>query len=108
MCIGIHVNYVKFERHAWPYPPCINCLLIYKMPYPSYRFDDAKLLESGNPVSYTITPTLLCITFGCNFTDIINVSLRFGHDFSTMICSVPIGGAFNNVSARCATERTPP
>ena len=23
------------------------------MPYPSYRFDDAKLLESGNPVSYT-------------------------------------------------------
>ena len=28
-------------------------LLIYKMPYPSYRFDDAKLLESGNNVSYT-------------------------------------------------------
>ena len=23
------------------------------MPYPSFRFDDAKLLESGNPVSYT-------------------------------------------------------
>ena len=23
------------------------------MPYPSYRFHDAKLLESGNPVSYT-------------------------------------------------------
>ena len=38
-----------------------------------------------------ITPTLLCITFGCNFTDIINVSLRLGHDFSTMICSAPIG-----------------
>ena len=55
-CIGIYVKYVKFERHAWPYPPCtpcINCLLIYKMPYPSYRFDDVKLLESGNPVSYT-------------------------------------------------------
>ena len=30
-----------------------NCLLIYKMSYPSYRFDDSKLLESGNPVSYT-------------------------------------------------------
>ena len=28
VCIRIHVNYVKFERHAWPYPPCINCLLI--------------------------------------------------------------------------------
>ena len=53
-CIEIHVlNYVKLERHAWPYPPCINCLLIYKMPYPSYRFADAKLIESGNPVSYT-------------------------------------------------------
>ena len=38
-----------------------------------------------------ITPTLLCITFGCNFTDIIDVSLRLGHDFSTMICSAPIG-----------------
>ena len=37
----------------WPYPPCINCLLIYKMPDPLYRFDDAKLLESGSPVSYT-------------------------------------------------------
>ena len=23
------------------------------MPYPSHRFDDAKLLESGSPVSYT-------------------------------------------------------
>ena len=23
-CIGIHVNYVKFEKHAWPYPLCIN------------------------------------------------------------------------------------
>ena len=55
-----------------------------------------------------ITPTLLCITFSCNFTDTINVSLRFGHDYSTMICSAPIGGAFNNVSARRATERTPP
>ena len=53
MCIGIHVNYVRFERHAWPYPPCINCLLIYKMPHPSHRFDDAKLLESGNHVIYT-------------------------------------------------------
>ena len=53
MCIGINVNCVKFERHTWPYPPCINCLLIHKMPYPSYRFDDAKLIESGNPVSYT-------------------------------------------------------
>ena len=42
----------KFERHAWPYPPCINCLLNYKMPYSSYGFDDAKLLKSGNPVSY--------------------------------------------------------
>ena len=21
VCIGIHVNCVKFERHAWPYPP---------------------------------------------------------------------------------------
>ena len=64
------VNYVKFERHAWPYPPCINCLLIYKMPYPSYRFDDAKLLESGNPVSYTdhTQLTIICITFGCNVT----------------------------------------
>ena len=29
-CIGIHVN----ERYAWPYPPCINCLKTYKMPYP--------------------------------------------------------------------------
>ena len=38
-----------------------------------------------------ITPTLLNITFGCNLTDIINVSLRLGHDFSTMICSAPIG-----------------
>ena len=38
-----------------------------------------------------ITSTLLSITFGCNFTDIINVSLRLGHDFSTMICSAPIG-----------------
>ena len=37
----MHVNYIKFERHAWPYPPCINCMLIYKMPYPSHRFDDA-------------------------------------------------------------------
>ena len=53
VCIGIHVKCVKFERHAWPYPPRLYCLLIYKMPYPSYRFDDAKLLESGNPVSYT-------------------------------------------------------
>ena len=53
MCIRIHVNYVKFERPAWHYPPHINCLLIYKMPYSSYRFDDAKLLGSGNPVSYT-------------------------------------------------------
>ena len=44
-CIGMHVNYVKFERHAWPYPPRINYLLIYKMPYPSYRFDDAMSLE---------------------------------------------------------------
>ena len=40
-------------RHAWPYPPCSNYLLIYKKPYLSYRFGDAKLLESGNPVSYT-------------------------------------------------------
>ena len=38
-----------------------------------------------------ITPTLLCTTFGCNFTDIIDVSLRLGHDFSTIICSAPIG-----------------
>ena len=38
-----------------------------------------------------ITPTLLCIIFVCNFTDIINVSLRLGHDFSSMICSAPIG-----------------
>ena len=38
-----------------------------------------------------ITPTLLCITFGFNFMDIINVFLRIGHDFSTMICSAPIG-----------------
>ena len=30
-----------------------SSLLIYEMPYPSYRFDDSKLLESGNPVSYT-------------------------------------------------------
>ena len=36
---------------------CINCLLTYKMPYPSVRFDGAKLLESGNLVSYTITPS---------------------------------------------------
>ena len=41
---GIHVTYVKF------YPPCINCLLIYKMPYSSYRFDDANLFDSENPV----------------------------------------------------------
>ena len=27
VCIVIHVNYVKFERHAWPYPSCINWLL---------------------------------------------------------------------------------
>ena len=33
-CIGIHVNYIKCESHAWPYPPCINCLLIYKILYP--------------------------------------------------------------------------
>ena len=46
----VHRN-VKFERDAWSYPPCVNCLLIYKMPYPSYRFDDVKPLESGNPVS---------------------------------------------------------
>ena len=59
MCIGIHANYVKFERHEWPYPPCINSLLIYKMPYPSYRFDDAKLLQPGNPVSYTDHTQLL-------------------------------------------------
>ena len=32
-----------------------------------------------------IIPSRLCITFGCNFTDVINVSLRLGHDFSTMI-----------------------
>ena len=57
------------------------------MPYPSYRFDDAKLLETGN----LITPTLPCITFGCNFTDIINISSRLGSDFSTMICLAPIG-----------------
>ena len=66
------------------------------MPYPSYRFDDAKLLEPGNPVSYTDHTTLLCITFGFNFTDIINVSLRIGHDFSTMICSAPIWVSFRN------------
>ena len=34
-----------------------------------------------------IAPSWLCITFGCNFTDIINVSVRLGHD---MICSAPI------------------
>ena len=64
------------------------------MPYPSYRFDDAKLLESGNPVSYSDHTQLTRYYFGCNFTDIINVSLRLGHDFSTMIymiCSAPIG-----------------
>ena len=56
------------------------------MPYSSYRFDDANLLEPGNPVSYTDhTQLTTCITFGCNFTDIINVSLRLGHAFSTMI-----------------------
>ena len=38
-----------------------------------------------------IRPNLLCITFDCNFTDIINVSSRLGHGFSTMICSAPIG-----------------
>ena len=56
------------------------------MPYPSYRFDDAKLLESGNPVSYT-DHTLLAMYYIwlCNSTDIINVSLRLCHDFSTMI-----------------------
>ena len=53
VCIGTHVNYVKFERPAWPYPPYINCLLMYKISYPSYRFYDAKLSESENPVSYT-------------------------------------------------------
>ena len=46
-----------------------------------------------------ITPS---ITFGCNFKDIINVSLRLGHDFSTMgyydmICLAPIG--FHYVTA---------
>ena len=46
-----------------------------------FQFDDAKLLESGNPVSYTDHTQLTM----CNFTDIINVSLRLGHDFSTMI-----------------------
>ena len=61
------------------------------MPYSSYKFDDAKLFEPGNSFPTLITPTLLCITFGCNFTDIINVSLRLGHDFSIMICSAPIG-----------------
>ena len=36
----------------------------------------------------TLITTVDCITCGCNFTDItdiINVSLRLGHDFSTMI-----------------------
>ena len=37
--------------------------------------------ESGNHVSYT-DHTQLTIVF---FTDIINVSLRLGHDFSTLI-----------------------
>ena len=55
------------------------------MPYASYRFDDAKLLESGNPVSYADHTKLTMFTFGCNFSDIINVSLRLGHAFSTMI-----------------------
>ena len=51
--IILHVfKLCKVEGHAWPYPPCINCLLIYKIPYPSHRFD-AKLLESVNSVSYT-------------------------------------------------------
>ena len=44
--------------------------LIYKMPYPSYRFDDPKLLEFGNPVSYT-DHTQLTMYY---FTDIINAS----------------------------------
>ena len=33
--------------------PSLILLLIIKMPYPFYRFDNAKLLESGNPVPYT-------------------------------------------------------
>ena len=42
------------ERYiAWTYLPCINFSLRYKLPYPSYKFDDAKLLEPGNPVPYT-------------------------------------------------------
>ena len=46
-----------------------------------------KLLESGNPVSYTdhTRLTMYYIKFGCNFTDIINVSLRLCLDFSTII-----------------------
>ena len=40
-------------RHGYIYSLSgmfVNSLLNYKMPYPSYKFDDAKLLESGNPV----------------------------------------------------------
>ena len=58
-------NCVKFERQAWPYPPCINCLLIYKMPYPSYRFEEASFLSLEIlPVSYTDHTQLTCT---CNY-----------------------------------------
>ena len=43
-------------RHEYIYSQSwtfINCLLIYRMPYTSYRFDDAMFLEPGNSVSYT-------------------------------------------------------
>ena len=68
LCIGIYVNYIKIERHAWPYLPCINCLLIKK----SARFNGAKLLESENPVSYTEHTQLIIyyicqMYLACNF-----------------------------------------
>ena len=87
MCIGIHVNYVKFERHAWPYPPSINCLLIYKCLIHHIGLMMQSFLSLEILFLTLTTPALLCITFGCNFMDIINVS-------------APIESAFNNVSAR--------
>ena len=53
------------------------------MSYPSYRFDDAKFLESGKPVSYTDRNQL-------NLAVSLRILSMFlyaglGHDFSTMI-----------------------
>ena len=64
---------------------CINCLLVYKMPSPSYRLDDAMLLESGSPVIYTDYVLHLAVT--------LRILSMFLYDkvMIFMICSAPIG-----------------